>query len=69
MRPAAFAARSRTAPFAVFAQTQTRGRGRFGRAWHSEANGNLYSSFAFRPRIAPERMQTFTLWMGVHDLS
>jgi BirA family transcriptional regulator, biotin operon repressor / biotin---[acetyl-CoA-carboxylase] ligase len=55
----------RSAPFAVFALKQTRGRGRFGRVWHSEANGNLYSSFAFRPRIAPERMQTFTLWMGV----
>jgi BirA family transcriptional regulator, biotin operon repressor / biotin---[acetyl-CoA-carboxylase] ligase len=53
------------APFAVFAQRQTRGRGRFGRVWHSESNGNLYSSFAFRPRIAPERMHTFTLWMGV----
>ncbi len=58
-------AAGRTAPFAVFALRQTRGRGRFGRVWHSEANGNLYSSFAFRPRIAPERMQTFTLWMGV----
>jgi BirA family biotin operon repressor/biotin-[acetyl-CoA-carboxylase] ligase len=58
-------AAGRTAPFAVFAQRQTCGRGRFGRAWHSEANGNLYSSFAFRPRIAPERMHTFTLWMGV----
>ena len=51
--------------FAVFAQRQTKGRGRFGRVWHSESSGNLYSSFAFRPRIAPERMQTFTLWMGV----
>jgi BirA family biotin operon repressor/biotin-[acetyl-CoA-carboxylase] ligase len=59
-------AAGRPAPFAVFAQKQTRGRGRFGRAWHSEANGNLYSSFAFRPLIAPERMQTFTLWMGVN---
>jgi len=58
-------AAGRAAPFAVFAQRQTKGRGRFGRAWHSEANGNLYASFAFRPRIAPERMQTFTLWMGV----
>jgi len=58
-------AAGRAAPFAVFARKQTRGRGRFGRVWHSEANGNLYSSFAFRPRIAPERMQTFTLWMGV----
>jgi BirA family biotin operon repressor/biotin-[acetyl-CoA-carboxylase] ligase len=59
-------ASGRAAPFAVFARRQTRGRGRFGRAWHSEANGNLYSSFVFRPRIAPERMQTFTLWMGVN---
>jgi len=58
-------AAGRPAPFAVFARRQTSGRGRFGRHWHSEANGNLYSSFAFRPRIAPERMQTFTLWMGV----
>lgn len=58
-------AAGRPAPFAVFARRQTRGRGRFGRVWHSERNGNLYSSFAFRPLIAPERMQTFTLWMGV----
>ncbi len=58
-------AAGRAAPFAVLAQKQTRGRGRFGRVWHSEANGNLYSSFAFRPLISPERMQTFTLWMGV----
>jgi BirA family biotin operon repressor/biotin-[acetyl-CoA-carboxylase] ligase len=58
-------AAGRSAPFAVFAQKQTRGRGRFGRTWHSESGANLYSSFAFRPRIAPERMQTFTLWMGV----
>jgi BirA family biotin operon repressor/biotin-[acetyl-CoA-carboxylase] ligase len=58
-------AAGRATPFAVLAQRQSRGRGRFGRTWHSEANGNLYASFAFRPRIAPERMQTFTLWMGV----
>ena len=58
-------AAGRHAPFAVFAQKQTRGRGRFGRVWHSESSGNLYSSFAFRPRIPPGRMQTFTLWMGV----
>ena len=58
-------AAGRSAPFAIFARRQTKGRGRFGRVWHSEANGNLYSSFAFRPRIEPERMQTFTLWMGV----
>ena len=56
----------RRAPFAVFARSQTQGRGRFGRTWHSESRGNLYASFAFRPRVEPERMQTFTLWMGLN---
>ncbi len=59
-------AAGRPTPFAVLARKQTRGRGRFGRAWHSESSLNLYSSFAFRPRVSPERMQTFTLWMGVN---
>ena len=59
-------AAGRPAPFAVLARRQTHGRGRFGRTWHSEANGNLYLSFAFRPRLEPARMQTFTLWMGVN---
>jgi BirA family transcriptional regulator, biotin operon repressor / biotin---[acetyl-CoA-carboxylase] ligase len=53
-------------PFAVFARKQTAGRGRMGRSWHSEDNGNLYLSCAFRPRLEPARMQTFTLWMGVN---
>ena len=56
----------RPTPFAVLARRQTRGRGRFGRVWHSESAGNLYASFAFRPRVVPERMQTFTLWMGLN---
>jgi BirA family biotin operon repressor/biotin-[acetyl-CoA-carboxylase] ligase len=59
-------AAGRTAPFVVLARRQTHGRGRLGRAWHSEANGNLYASFAFRPRVAPGRMAVFTLWMGVN---
>jgi BirA family transcriptional regulator, biotin operon repressor / biotin---[acetyl-CoA-carboxylase] ligase len=56
----------RPTPFAVLARRQTRGRGRFGRTWHSESTANLYASFAFRPRVEPDRMQTFTLWMGVN---
>jgi len=56
----------RAAPFVILARRQTSGRGRLGRAWHSEANGNLYASFAFRPHLAPARMATFTLWMGVN---
>jgi len=59
-------AAGRATPFAVVARRQTRGRGRLGRAWHSEANGNLYLSVAFRPRVAPERMGAFTLWMGLN---
>jgi BirA family biotin operon repressor/biotin-[acetyl-CoA-carboxylase] ligase len=59
-------ASGQTAPFVVLARRQTRGRGRLGRAWHSDNNGNLYASFAFRPRLTPERMQMFTLWMGVN---
>jgi len=59
-------AAGRAAPFAVFARRQTKGRGRLGRAWHSEANGNLYLSVAFRPHVSPERMGAFTLWMGLN---
>lgn len=59
-------AAGRAAPFVILARQQTKGRGRLGRVWHSEPNGNLYASFAFRPRLAPQRMPTFTLWMGVN---
>ena len=59
-------AAGRPTPFVILARQQTRGRGRLGRVWHSEANGNLYSSFAFRPTLAPAEMTTFTLWMGVN---
>ena len=59
-------AAGRAAPIVVLARQQTRGRGRLGRSWHSEANGNLYASFAFRPRVPPSRMAIFTLWMGVN---
>ncbi len=59
-------ATGRPTPFAVLSRRQTHGRGRFGRTWHSQSPGNLYATFAFRPRVEPERMQTFTLWMGVN---
>jgi BirA family biotin operon repressor/biotin-[acetyl-CoA-carboxylase] ligase len=59
-------AAGRPAPFAVLARRQTRGRGRFGRVWHSESPVSLYASFGFRPQVEPGRMQTFTLWMGVN---
>lgn len=59
-------ANATSTPFAVFSRQQTSGRGRLGREWHSPDNGNLYSSFAFRPKILPSRLSTFTLWMGLN---
>jgi BirA family transcriptional regulator, biotin operon repressor / biotin---[acetyl-CoA-carboxylase] ligase len=59
-------AAGRTDPFAVMARRQSHGRGRFGRSWQSDSASNLYASFAFRPEVPPERMQTFTLWMGLN---
>ncbi|MEM9081924.1 MAG: biotin--[acetyl-CoA-carboxylase] ligase, partial [Verrucomicrobiota bacterium] len=59
-------ANDQTAPFLVIAKTQSKGRGRLGRQWHSPQNGNLYCSFAFRPHVSPTRLSTFTLWMGLN---
>lgn len=53
-------------PFAVVASEQTRGRGRMGRPWESQPAGNAYLSLAFRPNLQLDRMQCFTLWMGVN---
>jgi BirA family transcriptional regulator, biotin operon repressor / biotin---[acetyl-CoA-carboxylase] ligase len=53
-------------PFAIIGREQTKGRGRLGRQWHSEPNGNLYITFAFRPLLAPDRMPTITLWIGAN---
>lgn len=58
------AAGSRT-PLVILAREQTQGRGRRGRVWHSPAAGNLYSTFVFRPKLEPARLQDFTLWMGL----
>jgi BirA family biotin operon repressor/biotin-[acetyl-CoA-carboxylase] ligase len=54
------------APFCVISNQQTLGRGRMGREWHSPPSSNLYMSFGSRPYVRPDRMQLFTLWMGVY---
>lgn len=54
------------APFIVISNQQTMGRGRMGRIWHSPPSSNLYLSFGSRPFVRPDRMQLFTLWMGVY---
>jgi len=53
-------------PLVILAREQTHGRGRRGRTWHSPAAGNLYSTFIFRPKLEPARLQDFTLWMGLN---
>ena len=55
-----------TSPLAVIAREQTKGRGRLGRQWLSEPNGNLYISFAFRPNVPPDRVSTITPWIGAN---
>ena len=52
------------APFAIFANSQTAGRGRAGRSWARDSAGNICVSFGFSPSIAPAEMANFTLWMG-----
>ncbi len=40
----------------VFARVQTAGRGRRGRTWISEAEGNIYMSVLLEPDFEPEKM-------------
>lgn len=58
-------AQGQQAPFVVIACKQTKGRGRMGRQWHGSEEGNAYLSFGFQPRLSPQRMQRFTLWIGI----
>lgn len=53
-------------PLVVIAHEQTKGRGRMGREWMSEPNGNLYITFALQPQVAPGRLATITPWIGVN---
>ncbi|MCF3650362.1 biotin--[acetyl-CoA-carboxylase] ligase [Synoicihabitans lomoniglobus] len=53
-------------PLVVISREQTKGRGRLGRDWLSEPNGNLYITFALRPNVPPDRLATITPWIGVN---
>jgi BirA family transcriptional regulator, biotin operon repressor / biotin---[acetyl-CoA-carboxylase] ligase len=48
----------------IAADTQTGGRGRMGRVWHSPPGQNLYFSMLLRPTIAPAAMPPLTLLIG-----
>jgi BirA family biotin operon repressor/biotin-[acetyl-CoA-carboxylase] ligase len=49
----------------VFADCQTRGRGRLQRVWQSPPGCNLYASLLLRPAIAPADAARITLTAGV----
>lgn len=56
----------RQAPFAVVSSSQTKGRGRQGRAWFSASKENSYLSVAFEPNVPARELQAFTLWAGIY---
>lgn len=52
-------------PVALFAESQTAGRGRRGRTWHAESGSALTGSLMIRPDVPPERWRLMTLAAGV----
>jgi BirA family biotin operon repressor/biotin-[acetyl-CoA-carboxylase] ligase len=49
----------------VIAEEQTSGRGRVGRAWHSEKTNGIYVSVLLRPAIPPMHAPQLTLLAGL----
>jgi BirA family biotin operon repressor/biotin-[acetyl-CoA-carboxylase] ligase len=62
---AAWARAGAPAGAVVTAETQTRGRGRLGRVWHSPPGASLYFSTVLRPALAPMKVVPLTLAAGV----
>lgn len=49
----------------VLSETQTKGRGRLGRIWHSPKYKGLYFSLVLRPKISLDKASIITLLAGV----
>src|SRR5216684_6392709 len=49
----------------VVAEEQTAGRGRAGRAWHSERAAGIYVTLLLRPRLAPVQAPLLTMMAGL----
>jgi len=49
----------------VVAEEQTAGRGRAGRAWHSEHAAGIYATLLLRPRLAPVQAPLLTMMAGL----
>ena len=53
----------------AIAETQTAGRGRFGRTWYSPAEKGIYLSVLLNPRLPPSHLSRLTLMAGVATVS
>jgi BirA family biotin operon repressor/biotin-[acetyl-CoA-carboxylase] ligase len=49
----------------ILAEEQTAGRGRAGRAWHSERGTGLYVTLLLRPRLSPVQAPLLTMLAGI----
>lgn len=49
----------------VIADTQTTGRGRMSRSWHSPPGANIYTSILLRPEFTPARAPQISIAAGV----
>jgi BirA family transcriptional regulator, biotin operon repressor / biotin---[acetyl-CoA-carboxylase] ligase len=49
----------------VMAESQTAGRGRAGRSWHSEKGTGLYFTVLLKPRLSPAQAPLLTMLAGI----
>jgi len=49
----------------VFAESQTKGKGRLGRRWESPVGSNIYLSIILKPKIPPSKIPLITLMAAV----
>jgi len=49
----------------VIADSQTKGKGRLQRAWHSPAGSNIYTSVILRPNLKPDRAPQISILAGI----
>ena len=49
----------------ILADSQTQGKGRQGRSWHSEESVGIYLSTLLKPALPPEQIAQITLVAGV----
>ena len=49
----------------VIADSQTKGKGRLQRVWHSPSGSNIYTSIILRPNLKPDRAPQISILAGV----